>query len=155
MGPSQGKHSHMNALRILRVSAASRSSGSAPPRHGPCSIRCRSSHLAGRGFTPERRTPLDAEHEALGAVWMPAGNWRRPEYYRSRANRASRPSPMRYGAVRTRVGIIDVGTLGKIEVHGPHAAEFLERVYTARFANLKVGMTRYALMLDEAGVHHR
>ncbi len=51
-----------------------------------------------------------------------------------------------------RVGIIDVGTLGKIEISGPDAAAFLERIYTGRFANLKVGMTRYALMLDEAGV---
>jgi sarcosine oxidase, subunit alpha len=54
--------------------------------------------------------------------------------------------------VRTGAGIIDVGTLGKIEAHGPHAAEFLERLYTARYANLKVGMTRYGLMLDESGV---
>ena len=54
--------------------------------------------------------------------------------------------------MRSAVGLIDVGTLGKIEVSGPDAAEFLERVYTGRFANLKVGMTRYAVMLDEAGV---
>ena len=57
--------------------------------------------------------------------------------------------------MRNGVGLIDVGTLGKIEVHGPDAAEFLDRVYAGRFANLKVGMTRYGLMLDEAGVDHR
>jgi sarcosine oxidase subunit alpha len=48
--------------------------------------------------------------------------------------------------------MIDVGTLGKVEIHGPDAAEFLERVYTARFSNVKVGMTRYGVMLDETGV---
>jgi sarcosine oxidase subunit alpha len=110
------------------------------------------SHLAGRGFTPERRTPLDAEHAALGAVFMPAGNWRRPEYYAVTGKSRVEAIAAEVQAVRTRVGIIDVGTLGKIEVHGPDAAEFLDRVYTARYANLKVGMTRYALMLDEAGV---
>ena len=55
-------------------------------------------------------------------------------------------------AVRGRLGIIDVGTLGKMEIAGPDAAAFLERIYTGRFGNMKVGMTRYALMLDEAGV---
>ncbi|MBD2019031.1 aminomethyl transferase family protein, partial [Leptolyngbya sp. FACHB-36] len=44
------------------------------------------------------------------------------------------------------------GTLGKLEIRGPDAAEFLERVYTGRYSSLKVGMTRYAVMLDEAGV---
>ena len=42
--------------------------------------------------------------------------------------------------------------LGKLEVYGPDAAEFLERIYTGRFANMKVGMTRYAAMCDESGV---
>jgi sarcosine oxidase, subunit alpha len=152
MGPSQGKHSHMNALRIL-----ARIRGEPIERLGTTTSRpmfhpVPLSHLAGRGFTPQRRTPLDAEHEALGAVWMPAGNWRRPEYYPLAGLSREQAIAAEISAVRTRVGLIDVGTLGKIEVHGPHAAEFLERVYTARFANLKPGMTRYALMLDESGV---
>jgi sarcosine oxidase subunit alpha len=152
MGPSQGKHSHMNALRILaRVRGQSieqLGTTTARPMFHPVPL-CQ---LAGRGFSPERRTPLDADHEALGAVWMPAGNWRRPEYYALTGKSRQQAIADEVGAVRTRVGLIDVGTLGKIEIHGPDAAEFLERVYTARFANLKVGMTRYALMLDEAGV---
>jgi sarcosine oxidase subunit alpha len=110
------------------------------------------SHLAGRRFSPERRTPLDSEHQTLGAVWMPAGNWRRPEYYAVAGKSREEAIADEVRAVRTQVGMIDVGTLGKVEIHGPHAAEFLERIYTARFANLKVGMTRYGLMLDETGV---
>jgi sarcosine oxidase subunit alpha len=142
----------MNALRIL-----ARVRGEPIERLGVTTARpmfhpVPLSHLAGRRFTPERRTSLDSEHEALGAVWMPASNWRRPEYY-AIANRSREDAIAdEVRAVRTRVGMIDVGTLGKIEVHGPHAAQFLERLYTARFANLKVGMTRYGLMLDEAGV---
>ena len=55
-------------------------------------------------------------------------------------------------AVRQGVGLIDVGTLGKLEIRGPQAAEFLERVYISKYAGLKVGMTRYAVMCDESGV---
>ncbi|HEV7985059.1 MAG TPA: 2Fe-2S iron-sulfur cluster-binding protein [Steroidobacteraceae bacterium] len=152
MGPSQGKHSHMNALRILaRVRGEPieyLGTTTARPMFYPVPL----SHLAGRGFTPERRTPLDAEHAARGAVWMPAGNWRRPEYYAVAGRSREQAIAEEVAAVRTRVGLIDVGTLGKVEVHGPDAAEFLDRVYAGRFSNLKIGMTRYALMLDEAGV---
>ncbi|HKF98454.1 MAG TPA: glycine cleavage T C-terminal barrel domain-containing protein [Steroidobacteraceae bacterium] len=152
MGPSQGKHSNMNALRILaRIrgeSLEALGTTTARPMFHPVPL----SHLAGRGFTPERRTALDEEHAALGAVWMPAGNWRRPEYYAVPGKSREQAIAAEVHAVRTRVGLIDVGTLGKIEVHGPRAAEFLERVYTARYANLAVGMTRYCLMLDESGV---
>ncbi len=152
MGPSQGKHSHMNALRILaRVRGEPLEQlgmTTARPMFYPVPL----SHLAGRGFTPERRTPLDEEHAARGAVWMPAGNWRRPEYYAVKGRTRTEAIAEEVAAVRTRVGLIDVGTLGKIEVHGVDAGEFLDRVYTARYSNLKIGMTRYALMLDEAGV---
>ena len=152
MGPSQGKHSNMNALRILGSIRSepleALGTTTARPMFHPVPL----SHLAGRGFTPERRTALDEEHTGLGAVWMPAGNWRRPEYYAVPGKSREEAIATEVRAVRTRVGLIDVGTLGKIEVHGPQAAEFLERVYTARYANLAVGMTRYCLMLDESGV---
>jgi sarcosine oxidase subunit alpha len=152
MGPSQGKHSNMNALRILAKvrgePIGNLGTTTARPMFHPVPL----SHLAGRRFFPERRTPLDSEHVALGAVWMPAGNWRRPEYYAVAGKSREEAIADEVRAVRSQVGVIDVGTLGKIEIHGPHAVEFLERVYTARFANLKVGMTRYGVMLDETGV---
>lgn len=151
MGPSQGKHSNMNALRIL-----ARITGKSPGEVGTTTARpffhsIPMSHLAGRGFAPERQTPLHSRHAALGAKFMLAGMWRRPEYYAQPGK--SREDCIRFEveAVRTRVGVIDVGTLGKLELRGPDAAEFLERVYTGRYTNLKVGMSRYALMLDETG----
>ena len=152
MGPSQGKHSNMNALRIL-----ARVRGEPIETLGTTTVRpmfhpVPLAHLAGRRFAPERRTPLDSAHAALGAVWMPAGLWRRPEYYAVAGKSREEAIADEVRAVRTQVGIIDVGTLGKIEIHGPQAAGLLERLYTARFANLKVGMTRYGLMLDESGV---
>jgi sarcosine oxidase subunit alpha len=152
MGPSQGKHSNMNAIRLL-----ARIRGATPGEVGTTTSRpffhpVPLSHLAGRGFHPERHTPLRARHDALGAVWMPAGNWQRPDHYAQPGLRKAEAVAAEVRAVRTAVGLIDVGTLGKIELHGVDAGEFLERVYTGRFANLKVGMTRYGVMLDEAGV---
>ncbi len=152
MGPSQGKHSNMNALRIL-----ARLTGKDPQQVGTTTARpffhpVPMSLLAGRGFTPQRRTPLHSRHEALGAQWMPAGVWQRPEYYRVAGRARIDCIRGEVAAVRNGVGIIDVGTLGKLEVIGPQAAEFLERVYISRYANLKIGMTRYAVMCDESGV---
>lgn len=152
MGPSQGKHSNMTALRVL-----ARITGKTPIEVGTTTARpffhpVPISHLAGRGFTPERHTPMRDLHTQAGAVWMAAGMWQRPEYYAVAGQ--SRMQCIRGEAmhVRERVGIIDVGTLGKLEVIGPQAAAFLERVYISRYANLAVGMTRYAVMCDEAGV---
>ena len=152
MGPSQGKHSNMNALRILAryrgVGVEELGLTTSRPMYHPVPMKL----LAGRSFNPERRTPVDAEHARLGAVWMPAGNWRRPEYYAVSAESRAQSIEAEVAAVRGSVGIIDVGTLGKIEIYGPQAGAFLDRVYAGRFSDLKIGMTRYGLMLDEAGV---
>jgi len=152
MGPSQGKHSNMNALRVL---ARFRGRGvhelgltTSRPMYHPVPLKL----LAGRSFNPERRSPVDAEHARLGAVWMPAGNWRRPEYYAVPGETRAQSIDAEVHAVRSAVGLIDVGTLGKIEVHGPDAGELLDRAYAGKYSDLKVGMTRYALMLDESGV---
>ncbi|MBW4691476.1 MAG: (2Fe-2S)-binding protein [Lyngbya sp. HA4199-MV5] len=152
MGPSQGKHSNMNALRIL-----AQITGKTPGEVGTTTARpffhpVPLSHLAGRGFTPDRQTSLHSRHIALGAKLMLAGHWRRPEYYTQPGKSREECIQAEAIAVRTQVGIIDVGTLGKLEIRGTEAAEFLERVYTGRYTNLKVGMSRYALMLDETGV---
>ena len=152
MGPSQGKHSNMNALRILaRItgkSAGEVGTTTARPFVHPVPL----SHLAGRLFTPERQTSLDSRPAALGAKFMFAGAWRRPEYYAQPEKDRDECICREAEAVRNRVGVIDVGTLGKLELRGAAAAEFLERVYTGRYIDMKVGTIRYALMLDEAGV---
>lgn len=152
MGPSQGKHSSMNAIRIL-----ARMRGETPGEIGATTQRpfvhpVPLSHLAGRGLVAERETPLHERHLAAGAVLMSAGNWQRPEYY-------AQPGRSREGAihdearaVRTGVGLIDVGTLGKIEIIGPDAAAFLERIYAGRYANMRSGTTRYGVMLDDMAV---
>ncbi|MEO8166316.1 MAG: glycine cleavage T C-terminal barrel domain-containing protein, partial [Betaproteobacteria bacterium] len=152
MGPSQGKHSNMNAIRILakllHQTPGEVGSATARPFFHPVPM----SHLAGRGFHPDRRTPLHSRHEAAGAVFMQAGVWLRPEYYAVQGKQKRDAVRDEASAVRSGVGLIDVGTLGKMEITGPDAAAFLERLYTGRFGNMKVGMTRYALMLDESAV---
>ncbi len=152
MGPSQGKHSNLHAARILaklRSEAVDRiGATTARPMFHPVPL----SHLAGRSFSPERTTPLARAHDALGAVWMLAGQWKRPEYYAVAGLSRAAAIEQEVRAVREGAGLIDVGTLGKIEIHGPDAAEFLDRVYAGRYGTLKVGMTRYGLMLDESGV---
>jgi len=160
MGPSQGKTANMNAVRILAKikgqAVGAVGSTTARPFYHPVPL----SHLAGRGFHPHRLTPLHAWHEANGAEFMDAGEWKRPAYYtdfgsaehQSRIQNPESRIQEEVLAVRQQVGVIDVGTLGKLEISGPDAAEFIERIYTGRFAKMKVGTTRYGLMCDETGV---
>ncbi len=152
MGPSQGKHSNMNAIRVLARLCGKPigeiGTTTARPFVHPVPL----SHLAGRGFHPERLTALHSRHEKSGAKFMQAGVWLRPEYYRRPGESKDACVLAEARAVRNAVGLIDVGTLGKLEVYGPDAAQFLERVYTGRFGNMKVGTTRYCLMCDESGV---
>jgi sarcosine oxidase subunit alpha len=99
---------------------------------------------AERRHHPVRRTPLHHWHEAAGARWLDAGHWKRPESYGDPLDEVR--------VVRTGVGLIDVSTLGKIEVIGPDAAELLERVCIIKWADLKVGRVRYAAMCTEEGI---
>lgn len=149
MGPSQGKHSNMNAIRVL-----ARLRGEEVQKVGTTTARpffhpVPLGHLAGRTFHPERRTPLHGWHEAQGATFTTVGVWQRPAYYGT--DKAAAVAAEAH-AVRTAAGLIDVGTLGKFEVRGPQAGVFLERFYTGHFVRQKVGSTRYALLLDESGV---
>jgi sarcosine oxidase subunit alpha len=157
MGPTQGKLANMNAIRILaRLNGRSiddTGTTTSRPFHHPVPM----AHLAGRRFHPVRRTPMHDWHGATGAVFTYVGAWLRPECYPPSGNASAAPSRDEVildeaRNVRRGVGLIDIGTLGKIEVSGPDAATFLERVYTSRFANLPVGRGRYAVACDESGV---
>lgn len=152
MGPSQGKHSNMNAVRILaRVrnqSIMATGTTTARPYFHPVPLKM----LAGRSFNPERRTSLHERHRLLGASFTHVGDWLRPEYYRSSERHRDNLVVEEVRAVRNGVGLIDVGTLGKIEIRGPDAATFLERIYTGRFAKTKLGRMTLALRCDESGV---
>jgi sarcosine oxidase subunit alpha len=105
--------------------------------------------LAGMRHHPVRRTPMHDQHDRLGAVWMDMGEWKRPRYY-GKGNQ-DECVEREYRAVRERAGIIDVGTLGKIEVKGADAGRLLDLVFTHEFSTLPVGRVRYCVLCDELG----
>jgi sarcosine oxidase subunit alpha len=152
MGPSQGKHSNLNAARILARLRGERLEARGLTTARPFTTPVSLSHLAGRIFSPHRQTPMHQRHQEALAKLMQAGNWLRPEYYVREGHTRQEAIWREIEAVRRDVGLIDVGTLGKIEISGPDAAEFIERMYTSRYARLEVGMSRYLLMCDESGV---
>jgi sarcosine oxidase subunit alpha len=151
MGPSQGKHSAVAAVRIVaRETGESLNRMSVTTQRPPYTPE-KFAHMAGRVFDPERRTAMHHRHLELGAQMMPAGVWWRPAYYGKKSERDA-AIPAEVKAVRTCVGLIDVSTLGGLDVRGPDAAEFLNRMYTFAYAKQQVGRCRYVLMTDNAGV---
>jgi sarcosine oxidase subunit alpha len=108
--------------------------------------------LAGMRHHPVRRTPMHEQHAQLGAVWMDMGDWKRPRYYDpAGVGNEQACVQQEYRAVRERAGIIDVSTLGKIEVKGDDAGRLLDLVYTHKFSTLPVGRVRYSVLCDELG----
>ncbi len=152
MGPSQGKLSNMNAVRILaKLNGASiddTGTTTSRPFYQPVPLQ----HLAGRRFHPRRRTPINNWHVQADAEMVYAGAWLRPEFYRVDGKSRDECLFAEAASVRANVGMIDVGTLGKIQVNGPDAVRFLEHIYTGRFKKQAVGRVRYGLACDETGV---
>ncbi len=152
MGPSQGKLANMNSTRILaRLNGNpinETGTTTSRPFHHPVPL----GHLAGRRFHPQRRTPMHDWHTQAGAQFIHADVWLRPEYYRAEGKHRDDLILAEAENVRQSVGLIDLGTLGKIQITGPDAVELLERIYTGRFARQKVGTMRYGLSCDETGV---
>lgn len=151
MGPSQGRHSALPTARLIAkatqrsVTETGVTTARPPVKPEPLAL------LAGRRFEPIRKTPMDAQHITLGAHMIPAGNWRRPAFYGTPDKRQECLAQESL-AVRTGVGLIDVSTLGGIELRGPDAAEFMNRMYTFAFLKQPVGKTRYAVLTNEQGV---
>ncbi len=146
MGPCQGKMCQSASIAICArhngQSIAETGVTTARPPEQPLPLGV----LAGRAlhFSLARRTPMNAWHEKAGAKMGDAGNWKRPQVYSS--------VDQEYEAVRQRAGVIDVSTLGKIELRGADVVKFLEFIYPNRFANLKVGRVRYGVICDDAGI---
>lgn len=151
MGPSQGRHSNVNALRISADAQDIANDAAGVPTTRPPYRPEKFALLAGRSFEPVRHTAMHYRHLEAGAQMMPAGAWLRPAHYGG-AGEAAAAIAAEVTNCRNNVGLIDVSTLGGIDVRGPDAAEFVERVYTWAYANQKVGRARYLLMVDETGI---
>src|SRR4029434_9891300 len=92
-------------------------------------------------------------HDALGAVWLDMGEWKRPRYYKAALSSDERTCVEgEYRAGRDLVGSIDVSRLGKLDVRGADTGKLLDKVYTNRFSDLRPGRVRYAVLCDEAGI---
>ena len=151
MGPSQGRHSALPTARLVAHATGRSISETGVTTARPPFQAEKLAHVAGRAFDPYRQTPMHRRHLQAGAKMMPAGTWQRPAYY-GKPEERERCMQEEARHVREKVGLIDVSTLGGLDVRGPDAAELLERVYTFGFAKLPVGRTRYALMTNEQGV---
>lgn len=151
MGPSQGRHSALPTARLVAASTQRSVSETGVTTARPPFEAEKLAHVAGRAFDPYRQTPIHRRHLEAGAKMMPAGIWQRPAYY---GKPSERDKCMQAEAlhVRRKVGIIDVSTLGGLDVRGPDAAELLNRMYTFAFLKQPVGRSRYALMTNEHGV---
>ncbi len=110
--------------------------------------------IAGERFghlRPHRLTPMHDWHKANGGSMAANGLWWRAEAYCSAGESVEQAYIREARAVRESVGLVDVSTLGKIDIQGPDATEFINRVYSNGFAKLPVGKARYGLMLREDG----
>jgi glycine cleavage system aminomethyltransferase T len=101
---------------------------------------------------PTRKTPMHEWHEKNNAVFVDAGAWKRPRYYKQGNENLFEASRREAKNVRDNVGLCDVTTLGKIDIKGPDSAEFLNRVYTNSWLKLPIGKSRYGIMLREDGI---
>ncbi len=150
MGPSQGRHSALATARLVAKATSKTVAETGVSTARPPFAAERLAHSAGRSFYPSRRSNMHYRHLEAGAQMLQAGAWYRPAYYGSRASRAEAIAG-EVRNVRNNVGLVDVSTLGGIEVRGRDCGEFLNRIYTFNFTKQAVGRARYALLTNEAG----
>ena len=156
MGTDQGKTSNVNGLAIMAAlrgeSIPAVGTTTFRPPYTPVALGLFAGAEIGKHQTPVRRTPVHAWHTRRGAVMTTVGHWMRPKAYPLLGESFDAAWRRESLAVRNAVGLVDVGTLGKIDLQGPDAMEFLQRVYCNNFANLALGRLRYGLMLREDGL---
>ncbi|AMY70245.1 sarcosine oxidase subunit alpha family protein [Frigidibacter mobilis] len=157
MAPDQGKTSSVAALAVLADATGRSIPGTGTttfrPPYAPVSIAAMGAGGRAAGFAPQRLTTSDKACRDRAAPMIEAGLWYRPSYFPRPGEADWRESCDREVlAVRGKVGVCDVSTLGKIDVQGADAARFLDFVYTNTMSTLPVGRARYGLMLREDGM---
>jgi len=155
MATDQGKTSNINALGLV-----AQARGTALPQVGlttfrmpytPVTFGALAGPARGMLFDPVRKTPLHDWAEGKGAVFEDVSLWKRARYFPVASESMGQAVARECRAVRGAAGIFDASTLGKIEVVGPDAALFLERIYVNGFRKLAPGRARYGLLLREDG----
>ena len=156
MATDQGKTSNLNGLQLVssienKIVPSVGHTTFRPP-YTPVTIGAIVGREIGKHSKPTRKSPMHSWHEKHNAVFVDAGVWLRPRYYKQGNEGLFEASKREAENVRKNVGVCDVTTLGKIDIKGPDAAEFLNRVYTNAWLKLPVGKARYGLMLREDGI---
>jgi sarcosine oxidase subunit alpha len=153
----QGKTSGVNAIGVIAAALGGTGIGEigtttyrAP--YSPVSFAALAGRERGDLFDPERTTPIHPWHVENGAVFEIVGQWLRPRYYPLLGEDMDAAVDRECRQARTGVAMMDASTLGKIEVSGPDAGEFLNRVYTNGFKKLAVGSARYGVMCKPDGM---
>ncbi|NUL44372.1 FAD-dependent oxidoreductase [Cellulosimicrobium funkei] len=153
----QGKTSGVNAIGVIAAALNESDLGQvgtttfrAP--FAPVAFAAVAGRRRGDLFDPARVTSIHPWHEAHGALFEDVGQWKRPWYYPQAGEDMDAAVLRECAAARESVAFMDGSTLGKIEIRGADAAEFLNRVYTNGFLKLKVGMGRYGLMCSADGM---
>ena len=156
MGTDQGKTSWVNTVKEISdcTSASEQSLGHTTfrPPYSPVNIAGLIGIRMGEHVTPIRRTPFHAAFENLGCVFQNSGNWLYSRYFPKGSETMEQAVDREIRAIRSGVGFVDMSTLGKIEVKGLDAKEFVSRVYCNNLSNLAIGSVRYGLMLREDGI---
>jgi sarcosine oxidase subunit alpha len=147
MAPDQGKSSNIGALAILADATgrgiAETGTTTFRPPFVPVTLKAMGAGAEGKGFAPERFTTSHGAAIARGAPMIEAGLWYRPSHFPAPGETTWQQSCDREVAmVRNAVGVVDVSTLGKIEIMGPDAAAFLDFLYTNTFSTLPIGRVR-------------
>ncbi len=156
MSVDQGKTSNLNALTLLakltNKPIAEVGTSTFRPQFTPVPMGAIAGLRHGDLYSPSRRLPAHDWHVNQGAVFENYGQWKRPEYYATNGRSRETAICEEALALRRSVGFFDGSPIGKIEVKGPDAAEFLNRIYVNNVLTLKPGRIRYGLMLNENGI---
>jgi sarcosine oxidase subunit alpha len=155
MGTDQGKTSNVNALAIVAATLGreipSVGTTTFRPPYTPTTLGAYAGRDIGTLFDPVRTTAMDFWHRENGAKFEHVGQWMRAWYYPKAGETMRKAIDRECLAAREAVGLLDASTLGKIDVRGKDAAEFLNRVYSNAWMKLGIGKCRYGLMLKDDG----
>jgi sarcosine oxidase subunit alpha len=155
-GTDQGKLGNINGMAVLaealKQSIPETGTTTFRPNYTPVSFGAIAGRELGAFFDPIRKTSLHEWNVAHGAVFEDVGNWKRAHYYPRPGEDMEAAVRRECLAVRNGVGLLDYSTLGKIDVRGPDAVEFLNRLYVNSWTKLQPGRCRYGLLLDENGM---
>ncbi|MCY4229975.1 MAG: sarcosine oxidase subunit alpha family protein [Alphaproteobacteria bacterium] len=156
MATDQGKTSNINGLALMATGLgrppAEVGHTTFRPPYTPVTFGALAGRHVGALADPVCRTPMQDWHETAGAVFEPVGQWLRARYYPQLGENMREAVARECRAVREGAGILDASTLGKIDIRGSDAAEFLNRIYVNGWKTLGVGRCRYGLMLGEDGM---